>query len=92
MVTLHIEHPITTLETWRAAFDRFEGARKNAGVRTQRVRRPIDDPAYIMVDLDFDDVAAAENFRDFLEHTVWSTGMNSPALAGHPQTRILESA
>jgi hypothetical protein len=92
MITLHIEHAITDMETWRAAFDRLEAARKNAGVRTQQVRRPIEDPAYVVVDLDFDDIAAAEKFRDFLEHTVWSSGMSSPALVGRPQTKILESA
>src|SRR5579872_3805334 len=52
MITLHIEHAITDMETWRAAFDRLEAARKNAGVRTQQVRRPIEDPAYVEIDHD----------------------------------------
>ena len=92
MITLHIEHAITDLDTWRAAYDRFAEARTNAGVRAQQVRRPIDDPAYIIVDLDFDDIATAEKFRNLLEQTIWSTGTNSPALVGRPQARILESA
>lgn len=91
MITLQIEHPITDLGTWQAAFDRFAEARRNAGVRGERVQRPIDDPTTIVVDLAFDEVAAAEKFREFLRQTVWSTSENSPALAGGPRTRILET-
>jgi hypothetical protein len=90
MTTLHIEHAITDLETWLAAFTRFEPARTQAGVRTHQIQQPIDDPRYIVVDLTFDTVAAAESFRDFLEQTVWSTGANAPALVGRPLTRLLE--
>jgi hypothetical protein len=92
MVTLQIEHPITDFATWRAAFSRFEEARNNAGVRECRIQQPIDDPAYVIVDLTFDDVAVAQHFREFLERSVWSSSINSPALAGRPQTRILEAA
>ena len=45
MATLHIEHPITDFGTWHAAFARFADARSRAGVREQRVLRPVDDPA-----------------------------------------------
>jgi hypothetical protein len=37
MRTLHIEHPITDLDTWVAAFNRFADARRDAGVRAERV-------------------------------------------------------
>ena len=43
MPTLHIEHPITELDTWLAAFNRFAEARKGAGVTAQRVCQPTDD-------------------------------------------------
>ena len=56
MATLHIEHPITDLQTWLGAFTRFEDARRKAGVRAQRVRQPVDDDKYIYVSLDFDSV------------------------------------
>jgi hypothetical protein len=92
MITLHIEHPITDLAPWRAAFDRLEPARKDAGVRAHRVWHPIDDPAHIVVDLDFDEVAEAEKFLAFLEQTVWGVSENSPALAGRPEARILVPA
>lgn len=87
--TLHIEHPITDLETWLGAFTRFEEARKRAGVRAQRVRQPIDDDNYIYVALDFDDVERAAAFKQFLETTVWASADASPALGGTPTARIL---
>lgn len=90
MATLHIEHAINDLGTWLAGFARFEPARAQAGVRGYQIQQPIDDPRYIVVDLTFDTVAAAEKFRGFLEQNVWSTNLNAPALVGQPQTKILE--
>ena len=53
MTTLHIEHPITDLATWRAAFDRFADRRRQGGVSAERVQQPVDDDHYVVVDLDF---------------------------------------
>ena len=89
MATLHIEHPITDLATWLGAFTRFEEARRNAGVRSQRVYQPVDDDKYICVDLDFDSVEQAAAFRAFLETRVWSNREASPGLDGTPRARIL---
>ena len=90
MATLHIEHRITDFETWKAAFDRFADARRAAGVRGHRVQRPVDDPAYVVVDLEFDSVGEARAFLEFLEANVWAVPANAPALAGSPETMILE--
>lgn len=90
MATLHIEHAITDLATWKTAFDQFEGARRDAGVRSHRIRQPIDDPNYIVVDLEFDTADQAQAFRGFLETVVWATPENSPALDGRPRTLVLE--
>ena len=90
MATLHIEHPITDYLTWRSAFDDFLTARQAAGVRAESVRQPVDDPHYIVVDLDFKTVEQAEEFLRYLRSTVWSTPDNSPALAGAPRTMILK--
>lgn len=89
MATLHIEHPISDLETWLGAFNRFEDARQKAGVRSQRVHQPVDDDKYIFVTLDFGSVAAATAFKSFLESAVWASAQASPALAGTPRARIL---
>ncbi|WP_328995818.1 hypothetical protein OG394_14260 [Kribbella sp. NBC_01245] len=91
MKTLHIEHAVTDFATWRTAFDRFAGARANAGVRNARIQRPLDDERYVLVELDFDDYDSAAGFLGFLESTVWAVPANSPALAGSPRTRILQA-
>jgi hypothetical protein len=87
--TLHIEHPISDLETWLRAFTRFEEAREKAGVRAQRIHQPVDDEKYIYVRLDFDSVEQAEAFKRFLETTVWASADASPALADAPKARVL---
>jgi hypothetical protein len=92
MATLHIEHPIADFGTWKAAFDRFAEARATSGVRGHRILRPVDDPCYVVVDLDFQTAAEAEGFLDFLRTGAWTSTVNAPALAGTPQTRILEPA
>jgi hypothetical protein len=91
MTTLHIEHAITDYGTWKAAFDRFAPARTQAGVRAHRILRPVDDPAYVVVDLDFGSEQEATSFLGFLRANVWGTPGNAPALVGSPQTRILET-
>ena len=89
MATLHIEHPINDLATWLGAFSRFEGARRKAGVRAERVLQPIDDDKYIYIELDFDTPEQAVAFRTFLETSVWTSREASPGLAGTPQARVL---
>ena len=92
MPILHIEHAISDFEVWQQAFKRFDGVRQQAGVRRHHVRRPIDDPQYVVIDLDFDTVEQAEGFRSFLHENVWSSSAGSPALVGSPETKILQSA
>lgn len=91
VATLHIEHAIVELDVWKSIFDRFADTRKQAGVLRHRIQRPVDDPRYIIVDLDFATTAEAERFREFLEQKVFPSPENAPALAGPPQTKILET-
>jgi hypothetical protein len=91
MPTLHIEHAIADFEIWAAAFDRFAEMRTRSGVLGHRIQRPVDDPRYVVIDLDFGTTGEAERFLEFLRQEVWSSPENAPALAGTPQTRILES-
>jgi hypothetical protein len=89
MTTLRIEHAIHDYQTWQQAFDRFAEARAKAGVRSFAIRQPVDDPKYLMLDLEFDTAGQAEAFADFLHRHIWSSPVSSPALAGAPQTRVL---
>ena len=90
MSTLRIEHGISDYPTWKAAFDRFADVRQRAGVRGFAIRRPTDDPHYLLLDLEFDNHQGAEAFGRFLTERVWSSPTSAPALVGVPRTRILE--
>ena len=91
MATLHIEHPVTDFGTWQAAFDRFGQVRQECGrVCGPRSLHPVDDAHYVVIDLDFPTTAQAERFLGFLRTKVWTSADNAPALAGTPQTKILE--
>lgn len=91
MNTLHIEHAINDYRTWKTAFDRFERARADAGVRAHTIRQPVADPTYVVIDLEFDRAEDADRFLGFLRSKVWSTPDNSPALVGSPVARVLET-
>jgi hypothetical protein len=91
VTTLHIEHPISDLATWQAAFDRFADHRERAGVQAARVAQPVDDPGYVVVDLDFESADEARQFLGFLRMRVWADPSSSPALRGEPRTLILET-
>ena len=91
MHVLRIEHPIRDFDTWKGAFDRFSDFRQQSGVRRYRILRPIDDPNYIMSDLEFDSPSEAEGFLAALWRNVWSSREAAPALLGEPQTRIVEA-
>jgi hypothetical protein len=90
VITLRIEHAIHDYDRWKAAFDSFAQVRQIAGVRSHAIRRPVEDPHYLMLDLEFDAADAAEEFALFLEERVWSSTDSAPALAGVPRTRVLE--
>lgn len=90
MTTLHIEHPISDFVTWKTAFDRAAPMREKGSVRAFDIQQPVDDPAYIIVRLEFDDEAAARAFQGVLE-LMWKSPDATPALRGTPRARILET-
>jgi quinol monooxygenase YgiN len=89
MHVLHIEHSIRDFESWKAAFDNDPAGREQSGVRRYRVLRPIDDPNYVMIDLDFESSSEAEAFLARMRE-VWRSRAAAPAPIGSPQTRIIE--
>lgn len=92
MPTLLIEHAVNDFETWRTAFGRFADRRKQGGVLRERIVQPVDDPRYVIIDLEFASLEEARRFKMFLETQVWSTPASSPALVGTPQARIVDTA
>jgi len=90
MTVLRVEHAITDYDTWKAAFDHDPADRKGSGVRRYRIYRPVDDPHYITLDLEFDGAPEAEAMLTKL-HQVWKSSSAAPALVGDPQARILDT-
>jgi hypothetical protein len=71
MPTLLIEHPVPDFDLWKRAFDGDPVGRERSGVRRYQVQRPIDDPNYVMVDLDFDTVEQARALLEAMR-VVWA--------------------
>jgi hypothetical protein len=92
MYTLQIEHGIKDFGMWKAAFDRDPVNRAASGVLAHRISRPVDDPRYVVVELDFAERPQAEALLANLRSKVWASAEVSPALESEPSTRILESA
>jgi len=90
MPTLRLEHAISDFQLWKAAFDRDPVHREQSGVRGHRVFRPIDDPNYVAVDLEFDTADEANRFRGVLAD-LWRSREAAPALVGTPRVRIVEA-
>ncbi|HEX8975419.1 MAG TPA: hypothetical protein VF781_02810 [Solirubrobacteraceae bacterium] len=90
MPTLQFEHAIKDFELWKAAFDRDPIDRRGLGVRRHRVYRPLDDPHYVVGELEFDTTAEAHACADAL-HELWKSRLAAPALLGAPQLRIVEA-
>jgi hypothetical protein len=92
MTILLVEHPISDYETWRAAFDRFEQVRADAGVVAHHVSRPIDDDHYVVIQLELPDPDRAAAFLEILRSRIWANPERSPALRGEPRAVILQPA
>ena len=87
MFVLHIEHPVPDFTAWKQAFDSDPVGRKQLGVRRYQVTRPVDNPNYAIIDLEFDTQSQAEGLLAAMRE-VWSRVQGS--LIGDPQTRIAE--
>jgi hypothetical protein len=90
MMTVRIEHPISSFERWKDAFDRDPVDRRGSGVRRYQIYRPVDDPGFVMIDLDFDTRAEATSFVTAMQR-VWASPQAAPALGGAPRATIAES-
>jgi hypothetical protein len=87
MIVLRIEHPVPDFDAWKRTFDSDPARREEGGVRAYRVIRPVNDPNFATVDLEFDERATAEAFLDRLKD-LWRTAEGKVMRA--PQTKLLE--
>ena len=67
-------------------------SRENQLWGSERIRGELLHRRYVVIDLVFDTREQAEAFLGFLKRQVWGVPANAPALAGTPQTMILEPA
>ena len=87
MTILRIEHAVADYGTWKAAFDSDPAGRRETGVRRYQIMRPIDDPNYVMIDLEFDGTAGAEALLAGMRH-VWQRVDGT--LIADPKAQIVE--
>lgn len=87
MAILRIEHPVPNYETWKQAFDSDPVGRKQSGVRRYHILRAMDDPNYVMIDLEFDTKSEAEALLAAMR-AVW--GRVQGTVMWDPQARIVE--
>ena len=90
MSIVQLEHPVRDFQTWKAAFDSDPVGREASGVRRYQIYRPVDDPNYVAVDLEFDDRVRAEAFVVALQ-ALWQSPQAAPALGGTTRVRIVEA-
>jgi hypothetical protein len=88
MTSLHIFHTVRDFDSWLATFNTFDDFRTSGGVKTTTVRRGIENPDFVAVDIEFDDAERARSFLTQLETQVWP---NSPHLEGRPTVHLLEA-
>lgn len=86
---LRIEHPVLDYDRWKNLFDsKGPDFRARFGARRYQVLRPVDDPAYVMIDVDFDDRKGAEGLLAALRELWRQPGHN---VDSDQQARIVEA-
>jgi len=86
---VRIEHPVLDFATWKKAFDGDPVSREKLRVRRYTIFRPIDNPKYVMVDLEFDTSSDAETFRAAILD-LWR-GTEAKGIISNPQARVVEA-
>jgi hypothetical protein len=94
MITLHIENTIDDYATWKAAFDRYDRARRDHNVLAYRITRPAGagpaaEGTKVFIDLDFAARTDAAGFVQLLEK-IWQTPLSHAASADHAVPELRE--
>ena len=87
MFVLQIEHAVPSFEGWKQAFDSDPVGRRTSAVRRHQIFRPVDNPNYAIIELDFDTFEEAEAMVAKLKK-LWSSVEGS--VMTNPQVRIVE--
>jgi hypothetical protein len=82
---LRVEHPVGDFERWREAFDSDPEDRQRSGVHSYRIMRSLEDPNYVLIDLEFKAPEPAEAFLARLRQ-LWSR----VEVMRDPRARVVE--
>jgi hypothetical protein len=85
---LRIEHPVLDYAGWKKLFDSDPVGRKKSGVRRYQIMRPVDNPNFVLIDLEFDTVKQAEGLLAAMRE-VW--GRVQGTVLSDPKARIVEA-
>lgn len=88
MPILRIEHGVPNFEGWKRAFDSDPVGRERSGVRRYTIFQSMDDPNYVMIDLEFGSKAEAEALLAAMRD-VWRRVEGQ--VMWNPQARIVET-
>jgi hypothetical protein len=86
-IHLQIEHKVPNFEGWKKAFESDPINRKKSGVRSYKIFRPLNDPNYVIINLEFDNLEDAQNTLGALRN-LWVEAEGK--VMTNPQTRILD--
>ncbi|HUR67404.1 MAG TPA: hypothetical protein VMZ03_13720 [Chitinophagaceae bacterium] len=89
MIILQIEHRVPNFDGWKKIFDNDPIGRERSGVKRYRIYRPVDDPNYAIIDLEFDTLNQAETALKALK-ALW--GKMDGSVMTNPKARIVELA
>lgn len=87
MYLLRIEHTVPNFGGWKQAFDSDPVGREKMGVRQYQILRAVDEPNYVMIDLEFDTAEQAEALLSAMR-SVWSRVEGT--VMTNPKARIVE--
>jgi hypothetical protein len=88
MPILRIEHGVPNFDGWKHAFDSDPLDRKASGVTGYHVLRSVDDPNYVMVDLELGSLPEAEDMLVKLGQ-LWAG--QGKTVTNDPKGRIFET-
>lgn len=88
MHVLRIQHAVSDWDSWKKVFDSDPLEREKSGVRRHQVTRATGDRNLVMIDLEFDDLGAAESMQTALQG-LWGR-IAADGLISGPSAQILE--
>ncbi len=87
MFILQIEHEVFNFEGWKKAFEDDPVNRKQSGVKCYSIFQRADNPNFVVIDLEFDNLNEAENMLTSLK-VLW--GNIAGKIMMNPHSRILK--